>query len=170
MLRCSRVPVCLGPLLALLLVHRGGEGFALGEPRPGHESREALFAAFREAVRNLDPEAILELCDEDTVKLGMVFVSDVDPRTIPEYASIPGLPEHLLRWRGMHRSTVLDKIPAATKDPRERLLAALKIRMLNAGENFCRNYEGFIGEEEPLFAIPGLGGYEVFTFEDLRSA
>jgi len=157
-----------GFMFLLVLGLAGVGGYAVGDSRPGRESRETLFAAFRQAVRGLDPEAILELCDDETVKIGLVFVSDVDPRTIPEYVMIPGLPEHIITIRGLDRLTVLDKIPPGITDPRQRLLAALKIRMQNAGEDFCRNFEGFIGEQQPLISIPDLEGYEVFTFEDLH--
>jgi len=159
----------LGLLLVLAIGLIWNRGYAVGEPRPGHETREALFAAFREAVRNLDPEAILELCDEDTIRLGLVFVSDLDPAKIPEYAAIPGFPEYIDRQRAGHRYTVLEKIPPELKGPEERLLAALEIRMLNSGEEFCRGFEGYIGDTEPLFEIPGLDGYEVFTLEDLHA-
>jgi len=164
----SRILRGFSLLLVLALGHGGGRGHAVSEPRPGHESREALFAAFKEAVRNVDPEAILELCDEDTVKVGLVFVSDVDPRSIPQYAAIPGLPECIENQRDNHRLTVLEKIPHDLRAPRERLLAALKIRMLNSGEEYCRNYEGRLEGAAPLFELEGIEGYEEYTEEELK--
>ena len=152
-------------IVVLVLNHGVTMGEPGEEPNPGFDTREAIFQAFTDAVRRLDPEGILDLCDSDTIELGSVWISGTDPRTIPEYAAIPGLVQEIEKSNAYNRE-ILEKIPETLTDPYDRLVEAIRLRMLKAGEEYCRSFDGRLGDPKPFFSIPGIEGYEQYTEEE----